>query len=404
MEKQPKYQIAVLSLSNYITVLVNTVLFPVFPLIAKALDLTLKDLAVMVGIVSFPSATINLFSGLIADRLGRKKVIVISLFIYGLGGLVAGLSAIFLKGDAYPYILVGRLLQGIGSSTPMYLTVALVGDLFDGPQRTKNLGFLETASSMGKVSSPIIGAIVGLISWYAVFFIYPILAFPIAVITWFYIKEPVEAGNVSWAEQKKALGIFKKFSRLLSIMAAFLIIFCTIGTGFWLSDYLESTLKMNQVLRGVIIATPAITMMLTTLFAGKFCKSINPRYLMGFGLIFMASGMALIVLTTKTIFFWFVIGLIGIGAGFAMPIVDTVSTSVKDETIRGQVATIYGSSRTLGGAFAPMVFSFLLKKSLALTFYSTAVFTIVIGLSILFFLREKEILPADFVNSEGKEN
>ncbi len=397
MKKQNTFKMAILASSNYITVLVNTVLFPIFPLIAKALDLTLKDLAIMVGIVSFPSATINLFSGVIADRLGRKKVIVISLIIYGLGGLVAGLSAIFLKENAYPYILAGRLLQGIGSSTPMYLTVALVGDLFDGVQRTKNLGFLETASSLGKVSSPIIGAVIGLISWYAIFFIYPILAFPIAVLTWFYIKEPVEAGEINFENQKKAFIIFKNPSRLLSLWAAFLIIFCTIGTGFWLSDYLESTLKINQILRGVIIATPAITMMLTTLLAGKISASINPRFIMGIGIILMAAGMFLIALTLKTVLFWFVIGLIGVGAGLAMPIIDAVSTSVKEEAIRGQVATIFGSSRTFGGAFAPIIFSFLLHHGISITFYPIAAITALAGISIVFFLKEKDVLPDDLL-------
>lgn len=400
MARQNNFKIALLGSSNYITVLVNTVLFPVFPLIAKALDLTLKDLAVMVGIVSFPSAAINLFSGIIADRLGRKKVIVISLFIYGLGGLIAGVSAILLDGDAYPYILVGRFLQGIGSATPMYLAVALVGDIFDGAQRAKNLGFLETANSLGKVSSPIIGAVVGLISWYAIFFIYPLLAFPIAVATWFYISEPVEEGSVDWESQKKAFALFKNHSRLLSLIAAFLIIFCTIGTGFWLSDYLESTLKINQVIRGIIIATPAITMMLTTLFAGKVFKSINQRLIMSIGLIIMAIGMFAIVLTVKTVLFWFVIGLIGVGAGLAMPVVDTVSTSVKEEAIRGQVATIFGSSRTLGGAFAPMTFSFLLHHGLALTFYSAAAITAVVAICIFIFLNEKEILTEDLLNRE----
>ena len=227
MARQNNFKIALLGSSNYITVLVNTVLFPVFPLIAKALDLTLKDLAVMVGIVSFPSAAINLFSGIIADRLGTKKVIVISLFIYGLGGLIAGVSAILLDGDAYPYILVGRFLQGIGSATPMYLAVALVGDIFDGAQRAKNLGFLETANSLeAKYPSPIIGAVVGLISWYAIFFIYPLLAFPIAVATWFYISEPVEeGGSVDWESQKKAFALFKNHSRLLSLIATFLLLF-----------------------------------------------------------------------------------------------------------------------------------------------------------------------------------
>ncbi len=402
MKKQNTFKMLILGSSNFFTVLVSSVLFPIFPLIAKALDLTLKDLAVMVGIVSFPSATLNLFSGIIADRLGRKRVIVISLIIYGLGGLVAGLSAIFFKEHAYPYILVGRFLQGIGSATPMYLTVALVGDIFDGVQRTKNLGFLETASSLGKVSSPIIGAVVGLISWYAVFFIYPLMALPIAILTWIYIKEPVSEGDVDWQTQKQALVIFKNSSKLLSLGAAFLIIFCTIGTGFWLSDYLESTLKINQILRGVIIATPAITMMITTLFAGKFTKFFSPRFIMGAGITIMALGMLAIVFSLKTVFFWFAIGLIGVGAGLAMPVIDTVSTSVKDAAIRGQVSTIFGSARTFGSAFAPMTFSFLLKYSIKLTFSSVAILTVIVGISILIFLQEKDILPEELCSADSK--
>lgn len=52
---------------------------------ARDLNINLTDLAILVGIVSFPAAVINLFGGILSDRFGRKLVMVVSLILYGLG-------------------------------------------------------------------------------------------------------------------------------------------------------------------------------------------------------------------------------------------------------------------------------------------------------------------------------
>lgn len=169
MKTKTILKVSALGSTNFIIVLVNTILFPVFPLMSENLDISVRQLSWLVLLVSFPAALLSPVGSMLADRWNRKHIIVISLVIYGLGGLIAGLSSIFL---AHPFtmILVGRLLQGIGSATPMFLTTALAGDIFQSAERHKIVGLLETANGMGKLLSPMIGAVVGLLAWYAPFF------------------------------------------------------------------------------------------------------------------------------------------------------------------------------------------------------------------------------------------
>ncbi len=396
MKAESALKVGILSSSNYITVLVNTILFPIFPLIAVALELDLRDLAFMVGIVSFPAAIINLFGGMLADHFGRKLVIVVSLFLYGLGGLVAGLSVLFMQ-NPFPIIMVGRFVQGVGSATPMFLTVALVGDIFQSIERSKAVGFLETANGLGKISSPIIGAAIGLISWKAVFFIYPIVAFPVAILTWIFINEPQKKVAVSLKEEFKAFHVFKNTSRILTLLAAFLAIFMLIGSMFWLSDFLEAKLQINQMLRGLIIALPAIAMMLTTLFAGIISKKFHPRLIISAGLFLMSVGILSIPFTVNTLIFWPAIVIIGVGAGTTLPAVDTVSTSVESKEIRGRVTTVYGAVRSLGGALSPITISLLLDIGFTITFLTIAAGGVAAGIAVFLLLKEKDILPKELL-------
>ncbi|QGT98614.1 putative MFS-type transporter [Candidatus Syntrophocurvum alkaliphilum] len=402
MKADSKLKVGILSLSNFITVLVNTILFPVFPAMARDLDVSLTDLAILVGIVSFPAAIVNLFGGILADRFGKKLVMVVSLIIYGLGGLLAGLAILFMD-DPYTMILIGRFFQGLGSATPMFLSIALVGDIFKSIERTKAVGFLETANGLGKVSSPVIGGAIGLISWSAIFFVYPLVAVPVALATWIYIKEPEQDKEVDWQKHKEAFLLFKNGSRMLSLISAFIVIFILIGTMFWMSDFLAAKLDINKLLRGAIIALPAVAMMLTALMAGIISKKLHPQIIITTGLFIMAASAITLGFTANTLLFWPLILLIGIGAGTTLPAIGTVSTSVQDKHIRGLTTTIYGSARSLGAALSPITFSFLLHYGLKVTFITIGIAGIIFAVIFYFIFKEKDVLPDELLPENSAE-
>ncbi len=79
---------------------------------------------------------------------------------------------------------------------------------------------------------------------------------------------------------------------------------------------------------------------------------------------------------------------------------DTISTAVDSKNIRGIVTTIYGSSRSLGGALAPVAFSVLLDIGFPVPFYLSAAGVLGVALLVLFVLDEKKLLPEQLLPSE----
>lgn len=161
--------IAALSGVPFIMVLGNSMIIPVLPDIKEALNLTDFKVSMIITLFSVPAGLIIPLAGFLSDHLGRRAIIVPSLILYGLGGVVAGLGALFLKEASYSVILGGRILQGIGAAGTAPIAMALCGDLFKGKERSKTLGIIEAANGFGKVISPILGALIGLIIWYATF-------------------------------------------------------------------------------------------------------------------------------------------------------------------------------------------------------------------------------------------
>ncbi len=392
MKFETKIKVATLASTSFIMVLVNNALFPVFPQMAKALDINLKSLSLLVAAVSFPAAVLSPFGGILADRWSKKLTMAISVFIFGFGGLLAGLSK-FISDKPFMIIIIERLIQGIGLSTPIYLSMALAGDIFQSDERHKAVGILEAANGGGKLLSPIIGSIVGLIGWYAPFFIYPVVSIPVALAILFTIKEPKQQ-PIQWAQQREAFSFFKNPSRIITLAASFITLFVLTGTLFWLSDVLEQRFKNGKVIRGLILALPIFGMSFTAMFARFFGKQLGPRLTMGFGSFVMAAGMVSIPYIYNSVIFWPVLVLIGVGAGMILPSIDAISTGVKKREYRGVLTTCYGSSRSFGSAIAPYIFAVLMDiGKFKETFFPVSIAIAAIGLVSILFLRDKDLLP-----------
>jgi len=179
MEKKDRSTIYILCLVPFIMVLGNSMLIPVLPAIKKALHVNLSQVGLLITVFSIPAGIVIPFAGLLSDRIGRKTVMVPALIVYGIGGILAGLAGVLVK-QSYYLLLGARVIQGIGAGGTYQLAMALAGDNIQGKERAQALGFLEAANGLGKVISPLAGAALALISWQTPFFVYGVLAFPIA--------------------------------------------------------------------------------------------------------------------------------------------------------------------------------------------------------------------------------
>ncbi|MFZ5648804.1 MAG: MFS transporter [Bacillota bacterium] len=394
--------LAALSGVPFIMVLGNSMIIPVLPAIKSALKLTDLEVSLVITLFSVPAGIIIPLAGFLSDRYGRKVVIAPSLILYGLGGVIAGLGAILLDKNSFQVILGGRILQGIGAAGTAPIAMALCGDLFTGRERSKSLGIIEASNGFGKVLSPVLGALLGLIAWYTAFLFFPVVVIPIVIALWFLVKEPESnrtKQNVSQYLQsiKK---IFKKKSAMLltSFFAGMIALLLLFGVLFFLSEYLESRYGLKGgtrgALKGLALAIPVLFMSSTSYVTGLIIKKKLKlmKWLVFTGLGLISASLALLgIFNRNTIMFFAAISVAGMGTGLALPCLNTIITSSTEAQRRGLVTSLYGSVRFFGVAIGPPLFSLLMGYGRPVMFWTAAAVAGVAALAAALLIRVQDM-------------
>ena len=113
-----------------------------------ALGLALAAYAIPILIISIPV-------GRLADRIGRRPLLLFGLCLTGAGSLLIAFSS------SLEVLLAGRVVQGIGSTASWIAALALVSDLARPGRKGEAIGFALAANSAGAVAGPALGGILG---------------------------------------------------------------------------------------------------------------------------------------------------------------------------------------------------------------------------------------------------
>lgn len=407
MDKKLYPTIAVLCLVPFIMVLGNSMLIPVLPKIQKELHVGLVQVGLLITVFSIPAGIVIPFAGMLSDRIGRKKIMFPALLIYGIGGLLAGLFAIWFKDKAFPFIIGARIVQGIGAGGTYQLGMALAGDLIQSSERSKILGLLEASNGLGKVISPLAGAALALISWYMPFFVYGVLAIPIGFLILSVVKEDIQKLKQQVQPIPKyfqdLVKIFKSKGIALAIafVSGFLALFALFGLLSFFSDVLEKQFHIGTFPRGLILGVPVLIMAITAYILGTVMQKKMTQILKWgavVGLFSLAGGLILFC-PFKTIW-WLTISasLLGLGTGAVLPSLNTLITSSAPKTERGLVTCLYGTVRFFGVAIGPPLFALAEKISKPPIFLTTAGICILSGLLFLFLVHPTKIIPQEIQN------
>ncbi len=124
------------------------------PYIEKTSSYTPQQLAIVVAAVLFGSVLSSLFAGMLAEWLGRKKVIILSALLFTLS-----IPVICFSNGVFEMLMGGRILQGasaglVGVVVPMYLAECL-----DANSRGKGTGMFQFMLTVGLVFAAVIGLV-----------------------------------------------------------------------------------------------------------------------------------------------------------------------------------------------------------------------------------------------------
>lgn len=181
-------------LSYFLILMDNSIVFTSSREIGADLGLDAVGMAWISNAYTLTFGGFLLLSGRLSDLLGRKQIFQIGMAIFGIASLVVGVAA-----DA-TIMIIGRAVQGIGSSIVAPATLAMMMDAYEGEQRSKAISYYGATAGIGSIIGLLIGgALTSYISWRAGFLIKMPLIILIMWLAYRYIpKGKVEKATIDY--------------------------------------------------------------------------------------------------------------------------------------------------------------------------------------------------------------
>ncbi len=137
-----------------------------FPSMQREFDVSRSTLSWVISGYNIVVGALLLVSGRMADSIGRRKVFLPGVALFGLASLAAGLA------NGPEWLIAARLAQGVGGAIILATSFAVMLPEFPPARRSTAIGLAGATGSLGAVAGPAFGALlIDLFTWRAIFMV-----------------------------------------------------------------------------------------------------------------------------------------------------------------------------------------------------------------------------------------
>lgn len=395
-----EWTFAAVCLGFFAAILDTTIVNVALPAIGASFRTTVTSLQWAVNGYNIVFAALLLTCGALADRRGGKRAFGSGLAVFVIGSLVCGLA------PAFPVLLSGRVIQGLGAALLMPASLALIAHAYPGPAaRTRAVAAWAACGGAGFAAGPVLGGIgVDVVGWRAIFLVnLPVGAVALALLVrhatetatsrrgvdvpgqllgiialaavafgltdagaygWasFYAIVPLVIALVTIAAFAAAErnvsspllppGLLSHRSFSAAIGVGLLLNFGIYGQIFVLSLYFQQMRHFSALITGSMVLPFAGLTMILPPVAGRLTARFGPRYLMISGQCMAAAGTAILALAgLHTAYLLLVPGLVLLGFGMAatMPSMTAAVMLAAPREFAGIASGVLNAARQVGG-------------------------------------------------------
>lgn len=182
--KHPRLVLAACILASSLAFIDGSVVNVGLPAIGQSLSGGGGGLSWVVNGYLLPLSALLLIGGASGDLFGRRRLLILGV------GLFAVASVLCAAAPSLPWLVVGRVAQGIGAAMLMPNSLAILGATFSGEARGRAIGIWAAVGAAGGALGPLLGGwLIDLVGWRAIFFINLPIAAGAIVLAWRYVRD-----------------------------------------------------------------------------------------------------------------------------------------------------------------------------------------------------------------------
>lgn len=324
---------------------------PALPKIQQQLDITAEQIWLLITAFTLPGMVLTLFLGILADRLGRKTILIPSLLLFGISGGLCALT------NDFNILLILRFFQGIGAASLSSLNLTIIGDMYENKfTRAKVMDYNTTVLSVGLAAFPAVGGALAMLAWYFPFLI-SLLAIPIGLWVMFTLKLPSRGNGQNFKLyitnaykcilKKEALAIFS-----VNIIS-FIILYGALITYF--PFLMDTKFNASTLLTGSIMSLTAFSAGITATKLSLIRKWFGEKQLLLFSFVMYAIACAIIPYCDQVYLLLIPVLLFGLAQGANLPNLMNILTSLAPIEQRAVFLSLNGTILRIGQTIGPFL-------------------------------------------------
>lgn len=154
--QKPLPPIAYFTIMSMVSPIALNILLPALPSVAQALGVSTTEIQLSLTLYLFSLAFGQLICGPLADRFGRRPVLLTGIALHFVGCLLGAFA------DDLNSLLLSRVLQALGGCTGMVLARTIMLDRYTRDQAAGKIGYITLAIALSQAIAPTLGGHINL--------------------------------------------------------------------------------------------------------------------------------------------------------------------------------------------------------------------------------------------------
>lgn len=360
--KQEKLFVIILASIQFSHIVDFVVLMPLGPILMREFSISPMQFGGLVSSYNISAAISGFLYGLIADRFGRKIILIFNFIGFIIGTLICSYA------DSYEFLLTARIIAGAFGGTLTAVVFAMVTDLIPFQRRGRAMSAIMSAFSVASVIGVPLGLLIAeTYSWRSTFiFIVLISVISLTLSVMIFPKLNEHTHKSSPIEVLKRLfSLLFKWDYLKSYGVIFANAFALFSIIPYLSPFAVKNIGIQETDLKYMYFVAGIFTVITARIIGKLTDHKNPFII--FSVIALTSLIPIYLYTSSgplslTMFITISTFFMVFVSGHGIPLMTLVS-EIPDNRDRGTFMGLINSVRALGSAMATLYAGFIITEN-----------------------------------------